>query len=193
MTGPFFGDWAVSSSSWAAFERLVLRLIYAKGYQHASVVGQTGDGGADVLAIAKGKRWLFQVKAFNKPVGPDVVTETLSAVQKYDADVPVIVSKNGFTAEVFSIQSKLLSEGIRLQLWDMDALRRQGSLLPTTPPILPRIESGAIREYQRQAIDAIVSSRIDRPHGSALVVLATGLGKTFVAAESMRRMRAVAE
>jgi superfamily II DNA or RNA helicase len=193
MSGPFFGDWAVSSSSWAAFERLVLRLIYAKGYQHASVVGQTGDGGADVLAIAKGKRWLFQVKAFNKPVGPEVVTETLSAVQKYDADVPVIVSKNGFTSEVFSIQSRLLSEGIRLQLWDMDALRRQGALLPMTPPILPRLESGAIREYQRQAIEAIVATKIDNPHGSALVVLATGLGKTFVAAESIRRMRSGGE
>jgi superfamily II DNA or RNA helicase len=189
MTEPFYGDWAVSSSSWAAFERLVLRLIYAKGYQHASVVGQTGDGGADVLAISNDKRWLFQVKAYSKPVGPEVVTETLLARQRYDADIPVIVSKNGFTAEVFAIQSRLLSEGIRLQLWDMDALRRQGSLLKNSPPILSQLESGTIRAYQKQAIEAIVATRLNEPHGSALVVLATGLGKTFVAAESIRRMR----
>jgi superfamily II DNA or RNA helicase len=189
MTGPFFGDWAVSSSSWAAFERLVLRLIFAKGYQHASVIGRSGDGGADVLAISKGKKWLFQVKAYSKPVGPIVVSETLLALQRYEADVPVIVSKNGFTSEVFAIQSRLLSEGIRLQLWDMEALRRQGALLNDLPPILPMLESGTIREYQRQAIEAIVATRLDKPHGSALVVLATGLGKTFVAAESIRRMR----
>lgn len=185
----FFGDFAVSSASWAAFERLVLRLLIAKGFKNSSVVGQSGDGGADVLAISNGKRWLFQVKAYAKPIGPEVITETLSALQKYDADIPVIVSKNGFTSEVYEIQKRLVSENIRLQLWDSEALRRQGALLPPEPPIMTKLKNGTIRQYQAQAIESIVSKKLNEPHGAALVVLATGLGKTFVAAESLRRMR----
>lgn len=185
----FISDLTLSSASWAAFERLILRLMIAKGFQHCSVVGMSGDGGADVLAISKGKRWLFQVKAYSKPIGPEVITETLSAMQKYGADIPVIVSKNGFTSEVYVAQKRLVGENIRLQLWDRDTIRRQGALLEGRVPILEVSNAKPLRDYQARAIESIVARQLDEPNGSALVVLATGLGKTFVAAESLRRMR----
>lgn len=189
MSQTFFGDLAVSASNWAAFERLVLRILIARGFENCSVVGQSGDGGADVLAISKGRRWLFQVKAFSKPIGPSVITETLAAMSRYEADIPVIVSKNGFTSEVFEVQKRLVAENIKLQLWDKPTLVRQGALLSEEPPIISRLREGAIRNYQTQAIEGIVAKRLDDKSGSALVVLATGLGKTFVAAEALRRAR----
>jgi superfamily II DNA or RNA helicase len=189
MKTPFYGDFAISSSSWAAFERLVLRILSLKGFRQCSVVGQSGDGGADVLGLHKGKRWLFQVKAYAAPISAEVVTETIAAMQKYDAEIPVIVSKNGFTAEVYERQQALLNQGIRLQLWDRGQIILQGETFPEKPDIELNPDKYVLRDYQKEAIKNVVASHLSNASGSALVVLATGLGKTFVAAEAVRRMR----
>jgi superfamily II DNA or RNA helicase len=189
MKPTFYSDLAISSSSWAAFERLVLRTLSLKGFKQCSVVGQSGDGGADVLGLSNGKRWLFQVKAYSSPISAEVVNETLAAMQKYGADIPVIVSKNGFTAEVYERQKQLVEQGIRLQLWDRIRLQEVGSSFPTQPEIETNPTKYKLRDYQSEAIRDVVASHLSKRSGSALVVLATGLGKTFVAAESIRRMR----
>jgi len=189
LTNTFYSDLTISSSSWAAFERLVLRVLILRGYQQCSVVGQSGDGGADVLGLSRGKRWLFQVKAYGTAISADVVTETISAMHKYGADIPVIVSKNGFTSEVFQRQVELSSQGIPLQLWDRQRLQEIGASLPHEPLIKSLKDKVILRDYQKEAIENIVAANLANTSGSALVVLATGLGKTFVAAEAIRRMR----
>jgi superfamily II DNA or RNA helicase len=186
MKSAFYSEISLSSASWAAFERLVLRILRLKGFSQCSVVGQSGDGGADVLGLYNNKRWLFQVKALSSPVSSKVVTETLSAMQKYGADIPVIVSKSGFTLDAFDRQRSLVSEGISLQLWDREAIKRQGENLPDLDS---KFDSKKLRPYQATAIENIVARHLSDSSGSALVVLATGLGKTFVAAEAIRRMR----
>lgn len=193
MKTHFYSDLAISSSSWAAFERLVLRTLSLKGFKQCSVVGQSGDGGADVLGLHNGKRWLFQVKAYATAISPEVVNETLAAMQKYEADIPVIVSKNGFTAEVYERQKQLVSQGIRLQLWDRSRIQEIGESFPVPPKIETDPNSFVLRDYQSEAIRNVVGSHIANSSGSALVVLATGLGKTFVAAESIRRMRSAGQ
>jgi superfamily II DNA or RNA helicase len=189
MIGDFYEDLAISSSSWAGFERLVMRILVSRGFQQCSVVGQSGDGGADVLGISNGKRWLLQVKAYARPIGPEVIAETLAAKQKYDADIPVIVSKTGFTSEVYEHQKKLQSENITLQLWDRIAIRSQGDRLPRQSRIETHPEDFLLRPYQEEAVQRIVRAKKSGESNSALVVLATGLGKTFVAGEAIRRMR----
>lgn len=184
----FGDDLVISSASWAAFERLILRIIRAKNYDYSSIVGESGDGGADVLAVSANSRWLFQAKAYNKPIGPSVVNQTVDAARLYEADVPVVVSKNGFSSEAFSAQASLVQAGIRLQLWDKPALNRQLLKLPETPPILTPPRNLSLRDYQSSAIESIYTAFNSNKHGSALVVLATGLGKTFVAAEGVRRI-----
>lgn len=186
MSAPFYGEQVISGASWAAFERLVLRILSVKGFHQCSVVGQSGDGGADVLGILNGKRYLFQVKALSTPVSEKVILETISAQQKYEADIPVIVSKNGFTKEALEKQASLLREGVKLQLWDRVRIRDQGDLLAIDAPLA---NLKTLRGYQKTAIENIVASNLRNPSGSALVVLATGLGKTFVASEAVRRMR----
>jgi len=63
--------------------------------EYVAVIGRSGDGGADVLAIKEGKRWLFQVKRLASPVGGEVISRTVAATRTYNADVPVIVSNRG--------------------------------------------------------------------------------------------------
>lgn len=172
----------IRSSSWQCFERLICRLVLAEGFSSARVVGQSNDHGADVIASRNGIRWVLQAKYWNKPVGVDVIDETLRAAQTYNAKIPVIVAKSGFDAKALEHQRNLLANGIPLQLWDVNALvsraRRLGNDVPNKHKPRP---------YQEDAIQGIVSAYANKKN-CALAVMATGLGKTFVAAEAVRRI-----
>lgn len=175
----------MNNMTWQAFERNLCRLLTYEGYDNARLVGQTGDHGADVTGNKAGKKWLFQAKHWKKPVGLDVAQETINAVYEYKADIPVIVSSNGFDAAVKSYQSTLLARKIPLQLWDSNTLVSRTKRLPDKT-----YNTKEPRDYQSPAIDEIVNAYFAGDGNRALVVMATGLGKTFVAAESVRRIRA---
>jgi len=172
--------------TWQAFERAVSRLLIHEGYDGLRVVGQTSDGGADVIAHRGSKRWLFQVKHWKARVGPDVIDRTLQAVSLYRAQIPVVVALNGFQDDVREQQRALLSSGIPLQLWDRYVLLQHVDNLVDAYPISP--DRFQVRDYQEEAIQSLVRAYLDGHVSKALIVMATGLGKTFVAAESIRRL-----
>lgn len=172
----------IKENSWQSFERLICRLISAEGFIGARVVGQSNDHGADIIASRNGVRWVFQAKHWNKPVGVAVIDETLRAAQTYNARIPVIVASNGFEAKAFEHQQTLLSQGIPLQLWTVDTLVARANKLDSGIP-----NKFAPREYQEEAIQGIVNAYLNRKQ-KALAVMATGLGKTFVAAEAVHRI-----
>lgn len=173
----------MNNMTWQAFERNLCRLLTYEGYENVRLVGQTGDHGADVTGNKAGKKWLFQAKHWKKPVGMDVAQETINAVYEYKADIPVIVSSNGFDSSVKGYQSTLLARKIPLQLWDSNTLVTRAGRLPNKI-----YNTREPRDYQAPAIEEIVNSYYSGGN-KALVVMATGLGKTFVAAESVRRIR----
>jgi len=180
----FYTQKQINESSWQSFERNVCRLLSYEGYENVRLVGQSNDHGADVIANKAGKRWLFQVKHWKKPVGLNVVTEIQNGLRAYNAQVPVIVASNGFEASVKEHQQKMLARQIPLQLIDSNNLIRRAQKLPdvTTNKRKPR-------PYQDDAVKEIVGAFFAPTTNRALVVMATGLGKTFVAAESIRRIR----
>ena len=172
----------VKGCSWQAFERMVSRVLIISGFSDARIVGQSGDHGADVIANKNGIRWLFQVKHWKQPVGISVIDETIKAAAFYEAKVPVIVASNGFDSKARDYQKLLLENMVPLQLWDVsflvNFLKRNTDEVPNK--FLPH-------DYQERAIQGIVNEHISG-HKKAMVVLATGLGKTFVAAEAIRRI-----
>ena len=172
--------------SWQAFERLISRLLVCSGYQNVRMVGGSGDHGADLLAQKNGKRWLFQAKQWKKPIGTNVIKETLDALHDYRAEIPVIVSSRGFETEVKTQQKILFSQGIPLQLWDAAELTKRLNKLEDK--ILNKKEP---RKYQESAIQSIVQAFVNENENNALIVLATGLGKTFVSAEAIRRINLI--
>ena len=177
----------IDSLTWQAFERAVCRLLLHEEFEGLRVVGQTSDGGADVLAHKAAKRWLFQVKHWKARVGADVIDRTLDAMRSYRAQVPVVVALNGFHDAVREQQRALLSGGIPLQLWDRTILIGRAQQLADTYPVPPgRYE---VRDYQEEAIRSVMQVYSDGHVRKALIVLATGLGKTFVAAEALRRIK----
>ena len=75
--------------------------------------------------------------------------------------------------------------GIPLQLWDANTLITRTKCLPDK-----HTNKREVRRYQEPAIQEIVTAFVGGGENRCLVVMATGLGKTFVAAESVRRIRA---
>src|SRR5262249_12435608 len=155
-------------TSWQAFERLVSRLLICEGLEYVTVIGRSGDGGADVLAMKNGTRWLFQVKRWASPVGRDVIDRTIAAARSYRADVPVIVSKSGFRPDVIEQRTRLALEGIKLQLWDRDALVRRVNRLPAEPLVIREPARFSAREYQEDAVQKIVNAWVNDSNGNAL-------------------------
>lgn len=184
----FESQYQILADTWQAFERNLCRLLAYEGFTNIRLVGQTGDHGADITATKitpQGhKRWLFQAKHWKKPVGEGVVQETIDAAYEYSAVVPVIVSASGFETRVKEHQKVLMASGIPLQLWDSEKLVARTKRLPDI-----HTNKREPRSYQEPAINEIVNAYYSRSDNRALIVMATGLGKTFVAAESVRRIR----
>ncbi|MFI2606522.1 DEAD/DEAH box helicase family protein [Kitasatospora sp. NPDC018619] len=188
MTQRIVTDLNLAGTGWQSFERTVQRLVAARGYSGVQLAGASGDGGADVIASLNGRRWLFQMKRWRGPVGPEVVAQTVDACRRYEADIPVVVSLNGFEAAVRAQQEQLAVKGIPLQLWDRSTLQRQAERVGEAPPALRDPERFQLRPYQERAVDGLMNEFVNGAR-SALIVLATGLGKTYVAAEFHRRLR----
>ena len=177
----------VKDCTWQAFERMLSRLLTCEGYENVRQVGGSGDHGADVIATKYKKRWLVQAKQWKKPVGISVLNETLKALKDYNAVIPVIAASHGFDADLKKQQMILQSQNIPLQLWDESVLLQRASKLPAGKTYNKKEP----RKYQENAITNIVQPFFDQYENRALIVLATGLGKTFVAAEAMRRINAI--
>ena len=177
----------VNSCNWMAFERLITRLLICDGYENVRQVGGTGDHGADIIASKYNKRWLIQAKQWRKTVGIGVLNETIKSLRDYRADIPVIAASSGFDSIVIRQQQILHSQKISLQLWDERKILSIASKIPTGTIINKK----KLHEYQEEAVKNIIQVFLSQYENRALVVLATGLGKTFVAAEAIRRINAL--
>ena len=181
----FISEENLRFGTWQAYERIVSRLLAHEGFEGIRLVGQSGDRGADVIAHRSGKRWLFQMKHWKNKVGLDVADQTLEALRIYRAQVPVIVALNGFDEKLKEHQRTLMGRGIPLQLWDTKELISRAEKLP----MMSNMDRKP-REYQEDAIRSTVQA-YTAGKKKALVVMATGLGKTFVACETVKRINAL--
>ena len=94
-----FVDASSLSDASSAAERIVHRLLLCEGFQGARLVGQSSDGGADLIAHKAERRWLFQVKKWQSPAGEGVIDRNLQALQTYRAQVPADSPVGGFDSK----------------------------------------------------------------------------------------------
>jgi len=168
---------------WAAFERIIARFLSHGGFSDVSVVGGSGDMGADIVGVSPyGVRWIIQAKFRSQgSVGSPAVEESFRAHWAYDADVAVTVTNRTFSQEALRYRKSRVDSGFDLRLWDKSALISMGESLPDVS-LLRRTP----RDYQEEAIAAVMSS-IRSGSEKGLVTLATGLGKTVVASSVIAR------
>ena len=154
------------------------------GFDDVRLVGGAGDGGGDIVAERDGKLWVVQTKfrSHGQLLGRSVIDEVTMAVDRYRADVAVVAVSTGFTMEVPSSASKRKADmGIPFYLWDGDNLLTRARNLPLYPE-----DRHDPRPYQEVAISN-VNHRIMQGGSRGLVLMATGLGKTRVAAGIVER------
>lgn len=172
-----FGRSPLAGRDGASFARDVERLLWHTGFDSVTNVDGAGDQGADIIADRDGERWVFQCKFKSSgAVGDDALEEVISGLRAYGASRAAVVTNASFTRgaqEAHERRARLTGVSIRLvdgnlleQLWaDQECAER-----------LPRHE---LRPYQASAFAAVRHDLVAR--GRALLVLATGLGKTVVA------------
>ena len=170
-------DLELATPGW--FERQVARTLLLLGWSGVRHVGASGDGGADVVARAGDTRWVVQVKANRRQATVDGVRDLERAGARYGALYGLGVARAGWAPSARSLAKQY---GDRVQLYNgMEFVRFVEANCQLFVP-----EYRDLHRFQEEAVTEI-QLRKRNGAASALIAMATGLGKTVVAAEYAMR------
>lgn len=158
------------------FPRRIERLLWHLGFTDVAVIDGSGDEGGDVLARRQGELWVFQCKWKRRGiVGAEAVNEVDRAREHYRADQAVVVTNSRFSADARRRVDVLARISPKIHLWE------GGHLARSFKGLASRFGEVTPRPYQAEALWAL--NRDLDSSGRALLILATGLGKTVVGGE----------
>nr|WP_029514338.1 DEAD/DEAH box helicase family protein [Paenibacillus polymyxa] len=162
---------------WQAFERALARYLVHIGWEHVALIGGSGDNGGDIIASNGTKEVVYQVKFRSNggAVGKEIVEDIKRAMAFYEIKFGCLVTNGYLSKGALDYLFTLKNLGYRIQVIEGKDLIEKFKSLTDNPAI-----QSDVREYQAVAIDSINKS-FERGARSCLIVLATGLGKTFVA------------
>jgi superfamily II DNA or RNA helicase len=163
------------------FTRQVERLALHLGFTDVTNIDGANDQGGDILATREGRLWVFQAKwKAGAAVQPSAIDEVLEAKAHYGADHAVVVTNSRFGPTTRKRRDSLAAVGMRVELWSGQELT---DLYADDQFAMDRLPARSLRPYQVQALRGILGDldSADR----ALLVLATGLGKTVVGGEAI--------
>lgn len=157
------------------------RTLWHLGFEDVRLIDGRNDGGADLLAVRDGEQWVVQAKwSGSGAVGRCGIDDCERAKAAYGADRSVLATNVTLSRTAAQRRALLARVGIRIDVWDGPTLAAIFERMPANVPSRPRS-----RDYQEAAIRALERDLSAR--GTALLVLATGLGKTVVGGEVIRR------
>jgi superfamily II DNA or RNA helicase len=168
----------MQGGDWRALELAVSRLLQHCGWKDIQYVGETGDKGADVLAVRGTDSYLVQVKAVssNSYVGKSAIDQAIVGQSHYKARIVVVATNGDFTRSAYTRRDELKSQGYDVRLWNgkflLDLLSKW--------PVYGEARRDP-RPYQSKIIQSVIESH-KSGRQKALFVVATGLGKTVIAA-----------
>jgi superfamily II DNA or RNA helicase len=183
----FLSSERLSKGPWQAFERAIARLLAHSGWELNELVGGSGDNGADIIAAYRSPEgqlveFIYQAKFSenNRPLSVDIMGDLKRAMEYYGIERGVAVSNR-----TLSESQDLKLQSLRQVGYNIETFLSKGifDAYCTLPPWAA--EKRALKKYQFEALGQLqlAYSRGDK---TALVCLATGLGKTFVAASFLR-------
>ena len=180
----FLTDELLKGTDWRGLERCVARLMSHCGWRDVALVGTTGDMGADIVAVREGRPWVVQVKAVTSGnyVGRSALEEVIAALSIYEARSAAVATNGEFTRSAVKRRAEIERAGYDMRLWNGTFLRELLGKWPATHP-----ERRELRPYQKAVMEEL-TARIDKGERRGQFVMATGLGKTVVAAELTRRL-----
>jgi superfamily II DNA or RNA helicase len=152
------------------------RMLWHLGFEDVRVIDGPNDKGADVLATRGNEVWVIQDKwKARGGVPASAFDEVDNARRHYGADRAALVSNSFITPSAQRREAQLAQLGTPIQQWDGTTLNRVFDALSD------RFATITPRPYQETAIAAIEADLSARRR--ALLILATGLGKTVVGGE----------
>jgi superfamily II DNA or RNA helicase len=180
----FLTSSVMQGGDWRALEHAISRVLSHCGFRSVQHVGESGDKGADVLAVrynpdrAGDESYLFQVKAVssNSYVGRSAITQAIKGQAYYRTRVVVIATNGDFTRSAYQRRDELVREGYDVRLWNGKFLL---GLIESWQNYSS--EKRDLREYQSKIIESVIRSYHSGRH-KTLFIVATGLGKTIIAA-----------
>lgn len=177
--GLFLGTTRLLKGPWQAFERDVARLYLQNGFDDVRLIGGSGDKGGDVLAVKNNKLWVTQCKhTTSSPPPLSSVDEVIEAGKFYGADRLLIASSRPASDALKSRIARERSLGLAIELAEpaklLTWMKNSGEYSPSAK---------VLRPYQQDASERLRDALLDTGRGQ--VVLATGLGKTVIMAETV--------
>lgn len=182
----FLTDAILRGTDWRAVERAFARLLCHIGWRDVRVIGQPGDAGGDVIAIATengaSKVVVVQVRAATSGnyVGPEKLQQVLEALPKYSGQVGIVATNAEFTKSAYKRKKLLQEEGYDIRLWNGAFVKNLYAKMPSRSQLRP-----SLREYQQTIVQSSLQ-RIEDGYTTASFVVATGLGKSVIAADLVR-------
>jgi superfamily II DNA or RNA helicase len=158
------------------------------GWRDTTVIGGAGDKGCDILATraeaTQIKSWVVQAKAVSgdRYIGPNAVKEAMDAMSFYEANVAAVATNGAFTKTARQRQELLEKNGYALKLWNGTFIK---SLIDSMPDDHAGLRS--LRPYQDRIVKKVVDG-FARGEKRAFYIVATGLGKTVIAATIARTL-----
>jgi superfamily II DNA or RNA helicase len=156
--------------------------MVANGFDDVRIIAGTGDKGADVLGVKNGELWIFQCK-FTSRSAPSraALAEVREAGAFYKAQrLAVATSRppgDAFVAE----RARYQRMGLEIEIASPAVLLSQMAATPEWPPARREL-----RKYQEEASQRLRDALLTTGRGQ--LVLATGLGKTVVMADTVADM-----
>ncbi len=144
--------------------------------------------GGDIIATRQEenqiKSWVVQSKAVtgDRYIGPQAINEAINALSYYDVNTAAVATNGEFTRTAHQRQERLKANGYNLKLWN-------GAFLRTLVEKMPSDHMGfrKLRPYQDRIVDKVLGA-FDRGERKAFFIVATGLGKTVIAATIARHL-----
>ena len=167
---------------WRGLERAIARLMGHIGWNDVNMIGGSGDKGGDVIATRKNgnsiQTWVVQSKAVSgdRYIGPQAINEVVNALSYYNTDIGAVVTNGEFTKTAHTRQTNLQKNGYTIKLWN-------GAFIKQLVEKMPYVHAYRrdLRPYQDEIVRKVVDS-YDRGEKQAFYIVATGLGKTVIAA-----------
>ncbi len=170
-------------------ERAVARFMFHCGWHDVAVIGRSGDMGADIVGIRNApegnpRTWTVQVKAIigGGYVGRQGLDEVVQAQSIYGAHVAALATNGDFKPVVNKRKKQLEAAGFEVKLWNGEFLTETLSKWPEE-----NLNKRPLREYQTKIVKRTLSE-YETGGKKAQYVVATGLGKTVIAAEIAKNL-----
>lgn len=182
----FYTENISNGYDWKGLERAIARMMGHLGWKEINVIGGSGDKGGDVLAIRKDvdqiRSWVVQSKAVSgdRYIGPTALNEAINALSFYETNIAAVATNGEFTKTAWQRKDQLEAHGYTLKLWNGTFLKSLINEMPENHAAFRKL-----RPYQDDIVRKVIAS-FDAGNKRAFYIVATGLGKTVIAATVAR-------